>query len=79
MPSFQKLKLILNLKFNSVTVTPKMVKKNYKNVISVLDSSEASAVDVIPVMLLKSYEVELLHMLGNSFNVCVKESSKPSL
>ena len=30
-------------------------------------------------MLLKSYEVELLHMLGNSFNVCVKESSKPSL
>ena len=79
MPSFQKLKLILNLKFNSVTVTPKMVKTNYKNVISVLDSSEASAVDVIPVMLLKSYEVELLYMLGKSFNLCVKESSEPSL
>ena len=56
-----------------------MVKTNYKNVISVLDSSEASAVDVIPVMLLKSYEVELLYMLGKSFNLCVKESSEPSL
>ena len=79
LPSFKKLKSILNLKFNSVTVTPKMIKKNYNNVMSVLHSSEASAVDGIPVMLLKSYEVELLYMLGKSFNLCVKESSEPSL
>ena len=56
-----------------------MIKKNYNNVMSVLHSSEASAVDGIPVMLLKSYEVELLYMLGKSFNLCVRESSEPSL
>ena len=48
-----------------------------KKVITNLDSSKTSDPDCIPVVVLKSYEPELSYILGELFNMCLKESSLP--
>ena len=50
-----------------------MVKKVIRN----LDSSKASGPDCIPVVVLKSCEPELSHILAKLFNNCLKESCFP--
>ena len=62
-----------NLKLNSISVTPKVVKK----VITNLDSSKTSCPDCIPVVLLKNCEPELSYILADLFNICLKESCFP--
>ena len=62
-----------NLKRHNITITPKMV----KNVIMNLDSSKASGPDCIPVVVLKNCEPELPCILGELFNMCLKESCFP--
>ena len=62
-----------NLKRHNITITSKMV----KNVIMNLDSSKASGPDCIPVVVLKNCEPELPHILGELFNMCLKESCFP--
>ena len=59
-----------NLKLHNIPLFPKMVKK----VITNFDSSKASGPDCIPVVVLKNCEPELLYILGELFNLCVKES-----
>ena len=58
------------LKLHNISVTPKVVKK----VITNLDSSKASGPDCIPVVVLKNCEPELLYILAELFNMCLKES-----
>ena len=58
-----------NLKLH-ISVTIKMVKK----VIMTLDSSLASSLDCIPVVVLKNYEPELSYILAELLNKCLKES-----
>ena len=53
-----------------LSVTPKMVKK----VITNLDSSKASGLVCIPVVVLKNWEPELSYILAELFNKCLKES-----
>ena len=48
-----------------------------KKVIMNLDSSKASGPDCIPVVVLKSCEPELSHILAKLFNNCLKESCFP--
>ena len=62
-----------NLKLNNIFETPKMVKK----VITTLDSSKASGPDCIPLMVLNNYEPELLCILAELFNICLKECCFP--
>ena len=62
-----------NLKLYNISITPKMVKK----VITNLDSSKASSLDCIPVVVLKNCEPELSYILAKLFNKCLKESSFP--
>ena len=62
-----------NLKLHSISVTPKMVKK----VITNPDSSKASGPDCILVVVLKNCESELLYILTELFNICLKESCFP--
>ena len=62
-----------NLKLHNISITPKMVKK----VIINLDSSKASRSDCIPVALLKNCEPELLYILAELFNMCLKEFCFP--
>ena len=62
-----------NLKLHSISVTPKMVKK----VITNLDSLKASGPDCILVVVLKNCESELLYILTELFNICLKESCFP--
>ena len=50
-----------NLKLHNISVTPKIVKK----VITNLDSSEASGLDCIPVVVLKNCEPELSYILAD--------------
>ena len=45
-----------------------------KKVITNLDSSKASGLDCIPVVVLKDCEPELLYILAKLFNKCLKES-----
>ena len=59
-----------NLKLNNISVTPKMVKK----VIINLDSSKASRLDCVPVVVLKKCEPKLSYILAELFNKCLKES-----
>ena len=59
-----------NLKLHNISVTPKMVKK----VITNLYSLKASGPDCIPVAVLKNCEPELLYILDELFNMCLKES-----
>ena len=62
-----------NLKLHNIPATPKMVKK----IITNLDSSKVSSSDFIPVVLLKSCELELSYILAEIFNICLKESCFP--
>ena len=62
-----------NLKLHNISIPPKMVKK----VITNLDSSKASGLDCIPVVVLKNYEPELSYILVELFNNCLKESCFP--
>ena len=55
---------------NCISVTPKMVKK----VITNLDMLKASGPDCIAVVVLKNCESELLCILAQLFNKCLKES-----
>ena len=48
-----------------------------KKVIMNLDLSKASSPDCIPVMVLKNREPELLCILAEFFNLCLKESCLP--
>ena len=59
-----------NVQLHNISVTPKIVKKIEMN----LDLSKASALDCIPVVLLKNCERELLYILAKLFNKCLKES-----
>ena len=56
-----------------IPVTPKMVKRFIMN----LDLSKAPGPDCIPVMVLKNCEPELLFILAEIFNKCLKESCFP--
>ena len=62
-----------NLRLHNIYITRKMVKK----VIINLDSSKASGPDCIPMVILKSCEPELLYILAELFNMCLKESCFP--
>ena len=62
-----------NLKLHDISVTSKMVKK----VITNFDSSKASGLDCIPVVVLKNCEPELSYILAELFNMCLKESCFP--
>ena len=53
-----------NLKMHNISVTRKMVKKD-------LDSSKASGLDYIPVVVLKNCELELSCILAQLFSICV--------
>ena len=53
-----------------ISITPKMVKKIIMN----LDSSNASGPDCIPVVVLNKCEPELLYILAELFNMCLKGS-----
>ena len=57
-----------NLKLHNISVMPKMVKKVLKN----LDSSKASGLDCILVVVLKNCEPELLYTLAELFNMYLK-------
>ena len=61
---------ITYLKLHNISVTPKMVKKVIMN----LDSSKASNLDCIPVVILKNWESEPSYILAELFNMCLKES-----
>ena len=62
-----------NLKLHNISVTPKIVRKASIN----LDLSKASGPDCIPVVVLKNYEPQLLFILAEIFNKCLKESCFP--
>ena len=51
-----------NLKLHNISVTPKLV----KSVITILDSSNASGPDYIPVVVLKNCEPEIPYILAAS-------------
>ena len=57
-----------NLKVHNISGSPKMVKKVIMN----LDLSEASGLDIIPVVVLKNCELELSYTLAELFNKCLK-------
>ena len=61
------------LKLHNISKTPKMVEK----VITNLHSSEASDPNSIPVVVLKNCEPELLYILAELFNMCLKGSCFP--
>ena len=48
-----------------------------KKVMTNLDSLKASGPDCIPVVILKNCEPELLYVLAELFNICLKESCFP--
>ena len=58
-----------NLKLHNISITPKMV----KNVVTNLDSSKVPGPDFIPVVILKNCEPELLYILPELFNMCLRE------
>ena len=62
-----------NLKQHNISITPKLVKE----VITNLDLSKASGPDCIPVVVVKNCEPELLSILAELFNICLKESCFP--
>ena len=62
-----------HLKLHNISVTPKTVRKVKMN----LDLSKASCPDCIPVWVLKNCEPELLYILAEHFNKCLKESCFP--
>ena len=58
-----------NMELHNISITPKIVK-----VILNLDSSKESGPDCLPVVVLKNCEPELLYILAELFNMCLKES-----
>ena len=62
-----------NLGLHDISVTPNMVGK----VITSLDLSKVSGLDCIPVVVLKNSEPELLYIIAELFNNCLKESCFP--
>ena len=66
------LKAFLRTPLN-ISVTPKIVKK----VITNLNSSKASGLDCIPVVVLKNCEPELSYTLAELFDIYLKESCFP--
>ena len=62
-----------NLKLHNISITPKMVKKVIMN----LDSSTASGLYCIPVVILKNCEPEFLYIPAELFNMFLKESCFP--
>ena len=48
-----------------------------KKVTTNLDSSKASDLDCIPVVVLKTYEPEVSYILAELFNMCLRESYFP--
>ena len=62
-----------NLKLHNISLTLKMVKK----VIMILDLSEVSGLDCIPVVVLKDCDPELSDILAELFNKCLKGSCFP--
>ena len=62
-----------NLKLHNISVTSKMVKKVIMN----LDLSKASGPDCIPEVVLKNCEPELSYVLGEPFNIYLRESGFP--
>ena len=64
----------LELKMHNISVIPKMVKKVITNLI---DSSNVSGPDCISVVVLKNCEPEILYILAELFNMCLKESCFP--
>ena len=48
-----------------------------KKVIMNIDSSKASGLDCIPVLVLKNSEPEVSYILVEFFNLCLKESCFP--
>ena len=62
-----------NLKLHNISITPKMVKKVIRN----LESSKTYSPDCIEVVVLKNCEPELLYILAELFNKCLKESCFP--
>ena len=63
-----------SLKVHNLYITPKMVKK----VIANIDSSKASGPDCVLVVVLKNCKPELLYILAELFNICLKESCFPN-
>ena len=63
-----------NLKLHNISIIPKMVKK----VITNLDSSKASGLDCVPVVVLKKCESELSFVLAEHFKMCLKGSCFPN-
>ena len=61
------------LELNNISVTSKMVTK----VIMILDLSQTSGFDCIPVVVLKNCEPDLSSILAELFNKCLKESYFP--
>ena len=61
------------MELHNNSVTPKMVKK----VITNLYLSKGSGPDCIPVVVLENCEPELLDILAELFNTCLKESCFP--
>ena len=62
-----------NLGLHDISVTPNMVGK----VITNLDLSKTSGLDCIPLVVLKNSEPELLYIIAELFNNCLKESCFP--
>ena len=62
-----------NLKLHNVFGTPMVVKKVKMN----LGLSKAFGLDYILVLVLKNYEPELLYILAEVFNMCLRESCFP--
>ena len=58
-----------NLKLHNISVTTKVVKKTLMS----LDSSKASGLDCIPVVVLKNCEPQLSYILVEPFNKGLKE------
>ena len=63
----------INLKLHNISVASKMVKKVIMN----LDLSKASGPDCIPVVVVKTCEPELSHILAELFNKFLNESCFP--
>ena len=62
-----------NLGLHDISVTPNMVGK----VITNLDLSKGYGLDCIPVVVLKNSDPELLYVIAELFNNCLKESCFP--
>ena len=58
------------MRFNDISVTPKLMKK----IITILDLPKASGPDCVQVVVLKNCEPELSYILADLFNICIIKS-----